>query len=215
MLFGRQHRALRTIASVIRQHEVVAEIDRISGPRNEVIEMAAASDRTAAVEALAVLHFPQHRTERLNIGALRAEQELGQVRRTPECRRVEFADVLEPRTPDEFRYQYMKAAKAEGNTGPEFDGVHPRTDGKVHIQEIEWLVADPLKPPQRLLPEDALNPIYECGPWTLIVPECWKRKPPYRSRACRTQLTTAACRSVFCVRITSPGEVGPGMYGTT
>lgn len=47
---------LLPIASAVGQHEIVAEINRVFGPRDEMIDMGAiASNRQRAVEALPLL----------------------------------------------------------------------------------------------------------------------------------------------------------------
>jgi hypothetical protein len=52
---------LLVVAPAVRQDEVMAQINRVFDPRNEVIDMAAVtSNAIAAVEALAVLQVHQH-----------------------------------------------------------------------------------------------------------------------------------------------------------
>lgn len=47
---------LLPIASAVGQHEIMAEINRVFGPRDEMIDMGAiASNRQRAVEALPLL----------------------------------------------------------------------------------------------------------------------------------------------------------------
>jgi hypothetical protein len=65
---------------------------------------------------------------------------------------------------DQFGYEYIKTSETERNARPRLDGIDPSADGPIRIQEVEGLIADPLKPPQRLLPEDSLDTKYQCIP---------------------------------------------------
>ncbi len=74
--------ALLAVTPAVCQHEVVTEINRVLGPRDEMIDVAAvAPNRLRAVETFPVLQVHQHRPDRSQRVPFRSEQELPQVQR--------------------------------------------------------------------------------------------------------------------------------------
>jgi hypothetical protein len=80
MFAGRKSVAFFAVAPPIRQHEVVRQIHRVSGPSDKVIYMRCLPNNPAiAVEAPPVLKIEQNRPDHGQIIPLAAEQEFVQV----------------------------------------------------------------------------------------------------------------------------------------
>lgn len=75
MGFSRHEILFALVAGAVSEHEVVSEIGRIPGPRDEVIHLGR-GDRAMAVQTLSVLQIQQGRDHALQSCAIAAEQEL-------------------------------------------------------------------------------------------------------------------------------------------
>lgn len=75
MLLRSEQVRLARVTALVGQHEVMGEVQRISSPRDEVVDVPAPLDAAIAVEAVALLHFPEHGTVGGKRAALRPEEE--------------------------------------------------------------------------------------------------------------------------------------------
>src|SRR2546429_1161312 len=125
MLCGGQPVRLPFVARGVGQHKVMAQIDRVARPRDEVIHLPSfAVEWLTAVEAPAGLELPDDWPYDIQIGTVTAEQEFVKVRLFRQPAGVEPPDVLRPRAFDQIDDQRVVPAETEtyaylqGDAGP-------------------------------------------------------------------------------------------------
>lgn len=79
MLLGRQPVAFLVVAGSMREDEIVAQIARVPGPGNEVVDVAGAGNYPSAVEAVSVLDLFQSCTKSAEGAPIGTEQEAREV----------------------------------------------------------------------------------------------------------------------------------------
>src|ERR1017187_1920514 len=103
MLRGGQSVEFPSVARGVSQHEVVAEIDRVARPRDEMIHVLGfLLERPMAVEARARLELPDDGSYDLQIGAFTAEQEFIKIGLLRQPVGVESPDILRPSAFDQI-----------------------------------------------------------------------------------------------------------------
>lgn len=101
------------IAARVRQDEVVAEIEGIASPGNEVVHLPATTrERPVAIEARARLDFPEDRLEHGEGGPSGAEQKTDQIAALAQGREVAIAYEAQPCALREVGDERIKGAEA-------------------------------------------------------------------------------------------------------
>ena len=153
----REEVALLRVAAVVREHEVVAEIDGIARPRDEVIDAARAAQLLAAIEAPPSLVIAQHGAKAVEAGALAAEQERREVGAADQRPvRGDARDLPQPRAAHGVEHETVERAERRGHSGQQAD--HFRRELRLAIEELVALAADGLELPERHRGDRARHP---------------------------------------------------------
>ena len=115
VFFGGEAVPLIGVAFAMGNYEVVPQIHRIKGPGHKVIDGHLFCHLLAAVKAEISLKIAQGSLNRQKGRAPRAKEELVEIRRLPNHRKILLANPLCPGGLDQLSNQLMKAAKAECN----------------------------------------------------------------------------------------------------
>ena len=146
MLEGREAVELAAVAAGVGEDEVVAEVERVAGPRDEVVDDGLAAYGVRAVEAAVPVDLTQevsHGAERRPVGA---EQELVQVRFAKEGlvpRKV--AHEPDPGCLGDVADQLSEQAEAVDRLAVKLDAVSLPDVG---VEEVELLGTDGLELPE-------------------------------------------------------------------
>jgi hypothetical protein len=163
------------VAGGVREDKIVAEINRVAGPRNKMIHLPGLlPERPVTIEALARLARAHNGPHHRQIGAFTAEQELVQVGLLGQPVGIVVPHKLQPCTPDQIADQRVVFPKAEayaclkGDAGAGADLV---------VEKIELLRADGLQLPERHFTDLGGDLRHRPLPRLLVAPQASQRTP--------------------------------------
>lgn len=144
---GREHIPLETVAGRTGEDEIVPQIARVSGPRDEMVDVGP-PHLPGAIETSAPLHFQQDRPILPERGPIRAEQELPEILGLPQepTIRSQVSQEPDPGILRESNHESVEKTKAVGDARAKS---HLPALFSILVEEILHGASEGLQLPQR------------------------------------------------------------------
>ena len=110
------------VAGLVGDHKIVAQIEWVLGPRDEVVNMPPMTlHGLFAIEAATGLKIFENVSDVTQIRSLATKKELRQVCCRPQCIVIVPADVSDPGAPHEVADETVKLPQAERHSRPQLN----------------------------------------------------------------------------------------------